>query len=125
MNAIVGNKIKVLRKQKGLSQEEVADHLHISQSTYARIENGERGSWANYIVPISNLFGVQPEELLKQDNIHIETIETNGAVYNMGTVNQLSEKLITQYEERLKEKDKLIALLEKTIQDLKSSFTDK
>ena len=40
MNTIVGSKIKALRKEKGLSQEQVADYLHISQSTYARIENG-------------------------------------------------------------------------------------
>lgn len=73
MNTVVGNKIKALRKQKGLSQEQVADYLHISQSTYARIENGERSSWANYLEPISKLFNIPAEELLKQDNIHIET----------------------------------------------------
>ncbi len=119
MNTTVGSKIKSLRKKKGLSQEQVADYLHISQSTYARIENGERGSWANYIEPISKLFNIQPEELIKQENIHIDTIENNGAVYNLGTVNQLSEKLITQYEARLKEKDKLISFLEQALAKLK------
>ena len=120
MNNIVGNKVKALRKQKGWSQEQVADYLHISQSTYARIENGERSSWANYILPISELFEIQPEDLLKQDGIHIETIENNGAVYNMGTVNQLSDKVIKLYEERLQEKDKIIQLLEKTIAKLQN-----
>ncbi len=30
MNTLIGQKIKTLRKQKGLSQEQVADSLHIS-----------------------------------------------------------------------------------------------
>jgi len=40
MNTSVGKKIRILRKQKGLSQEQVAEHLHISQSAYARMESG-------------------------------------------------------------------------------------
>ena len=119
MNTIVGSKIKALRKEKGLSQEQVADYLHISQSTYARIENGQRGSWANYLEPISKLFEVAPEELLKQDTIHIKTIKNNGAVNNFGTVNQLSEKIIALYEAQLKEKDSIITLLKQQIKELK------
>ena len=118
MNSVVGNKIRALRKQKGLSQEQVADRLHISQSTNARIENGKRGSQANYLEPISKLFNVQPEELLKQDSIYIETKENNGVVYNVGKVNQLFEKIIALYEAQLAEKDKRIALLEKRIKEL-------
>ena len=115
MNLIVGKKIKKLRKEKGLSQEQVADYLHVSQSTYARIENGESHSWASYIEPISKLFEIQPEELLKQDTIHIKTIKNNGAVNNFGTVNQLSEKIIALYEAQLKEKDTVIALLQEQL----------
>lgn len=112
MNTLVGKKIRTLRKQKGLSQEQVADHLHISQSTYARIESGESCSWANYITPISDLFGIPPEELLKNEIVRVDKIETNnGAIYNTGIINQLSEKLIEQYEQRLKEKDIIISLL--------------
>ncbi len=33
MNTIVGEKIKNLRKSKNLSQEEVAELIHVSQST--------------------------------------------------------------------------------------------
>lgn len=41
MNNAVAEKIKKFRKSKGLSQEIVAEKLHISQSAYARIESGE------------------------------------------------------------------------------------
>jgi transcriptional regulator with XRE-family HTH domain len=44
MNKTVGEKLKMLRKAKNMSQEEVADSLHISPSAYARMERGERGT---------------------------------------------------------------------------------
>ncbi|MFC6246349.1 helix-turn-helix transcriptional regulator [Flavobacterium psychroterrae] len=44
MNVVVGNKLKELRKNRNLSQEQVADYLTISQSAYARIESGESHS---------------------------------------------------------------------------------
>ncbi|EIJ38784.1 putative transcriptional regulator [Galbibacter orientalis DSM 19592] len=41
MNNTVGNNLRTLHKRKGLTQEEVADMLHVSQSAYARMENGQ------------------------------------------------------------------------------------
>lgn len=117
MNTVIGAKIKRLRKEKGLSQEQVADHLHVSQSTYARIESGDSHSWASYLEPISELFEIQPEELIRQESVKVDNIETNnGAVYNAGTINQLSEKLIEQFELRIKEKDAYISKLESLLE---------
>lgn len=84
--------------------------MHISQSTYARIENAETNSWAIYIEPLGKLFEIQPEELLRQETIKVDKIKNNnGALYNVGNINQMSEKLITQYEENAKLKDSIIA----------------
>ncbi len=113
MNTIVGNKIRSLRKQKGMSQEQVADYLHVSQSTYARMETGESASWSSYIQPLCAVFEIQPEELLKQDSIVINQNQQGGNSNNAYVINQLSEKLIEQYELRLQEKDELITLLRK------------
>ncbi|WP_299128185.1 helix-turn-helix transcriptional regulator [uncultured Winogradskyella sp.] len=113
MNALVAKKIKGLRKQKSLSQEQVADYLNISQSTYARIENGESNSWVSYIDSISKLFDLQPEELLMQDNVTIS--HNKGKSTNAYIINQLSEKLIAQYEENLKLKEGIIVDLKKRL----------
>jgi Predicted transcriptional regulator with C-terminal CBS domains len=51
----VAEKIKRLRKSKGFSQEDMAEKLHISQSAYARIENGESHSWAAHIEKLSEI----------------------------------------------------------------------
>jgi len=107
MNTIVAHKIKKLRNKKGLSQEQVADYLNVSQSTYARIESGESNSWASYIEPLTKLFEIQPEELLKQDNISICYNEGNST--NAFILNQLSEQLIAQYDENSKLKDDIIS----------------
>lgn len=108
MNTTVGNKLKKIRKQKGWSQEIVADKLHISQSAYARIETGESNSWATHLETICTVFEIQPEELLRQDTVVINHNQQGGNSNNAYIINQLSEKLIEQYEYRLKEKDEII-----------------
>lgn len=103
MNAIIGNKLKQLRKSKGMSQEQVADYLHVSQSAYARMESGESHSWASHINDICQVFEIAPEELVKNEGVIIGNIGTNNGGGYIQIVNQLSEKLIEQYEERIKE----------------------
>ena len=118
MNTIVGEKIKNLRKSKNLSQEEVAELIHVSQSTYARMESGSSNSWAGYIIPLCELYGIQPEELLKSDNIVIHNNNTSCQYSGAYVINELSDKLIEQYEKRITEKDALIEQLRKTIEIL-------
>ena len=111
MNISIGNKLKQFRKIKGMSQEQVADYLHLSQSAYARMESGESHSWASHIDKICEVFEITPEELVKSENIIVNNNQQGGTSTNAIIINQLSEKLILQYEERLKEKDEIIAEL--------------
>ena len=116
MNTLIGQKIKTLRKQKGLSQEQVADSLHISQPTYARIERGEGCAWASYLEPISKFFDIKPEELLMQDKVIINNNQKGGTSNNAMIINQeLTDKLIEQYEKRIKDKDEIITMLKQQL----------
>ncbi|UTN04836.1 helix-turn-helix domain-containing protein [Flavobacterium bizetiae] len=112
MHTVVGNKLKILRKNKNMSQEEVADCLHISQSAYARMESGESHSWANHILTICKIYDITPEDLLKVD------LDKGSSSNN--TVNQISGEIIVQYEERIKELKKVIKDLKKDKKALKS-----
>ena len=114
MNAVIGNKLKQLRKNKGMSQEQVADYLHVSQSAYARMENGESHSWASHITEICQVFEISAEELVKNEGVVIGNIGTNNGGGYIQIVNQLSEKLMEQYEERIKE-------LKDIIEDLRTN----
>lgn len=116
MNVNIGSKLKKLRKNKNWSQEQVSDLLGLSQSTYARIESGESHSWANHLDKICEVFEISPEELFKQDKVIINNNQQGGVGY-AETINQLSEKVIEQYEERIKE-------LKQTIIDLKKIKTE-
>lgn len=123
MKEKVGKRIKSLREQKGLSQEELADNLNISRSAYERMENGKSNSWATHLEQLSTFFEVEPEYFLQNDDKNVQHIENfNGGLAfqnsKIKTLNALSEKLIEQYdarceqyEARLKEKDEIILLL--------------
>jgi transcriptional regulator with XRE-family HTH domain len=113
MNVRVGHTIKKLRKEKGMTQEQVADYLHVSQSAYARMEAGDNNSWSNHLTSLSELFEIQPENLISTDTVIINKDQTGGSSNNAYIINQLSEKLIEQFELRLKEKDEIISLLRK------------
>jgi len=110
MNVIVGNKLKKLRKAKNMSQEVIADYLNISQSAYARMERGESTSWATLFNKICALFEIKPEILVSKNEEELKNYERESD--SVEIVNQLSEKIIEQYEARIKE-------LKKTIKDLK------
>ncbi|PWA04435.1 helix-turn-helix transcriptional regulator [Flavobacterium psychrotolerans] len=112
MNKTVITNLKNLRKNKGWSQEHVADSLNLSQSTYARIESGESRSWAIHLMKICDIFEKNPEDLFKKELI-LRANEKYKVSNNALDINQLSEKLIEQYEERIKE-------LKETIIELKN-----
>ena len=112
MNARIGEKIKELRKSKGYPLEMILEKLNVSESTYFRMEKGETASWTNNIQKICELYGIEIEELLLQnDKFIIYSNNKNGASTSTGSVviNNLSDKAIELYERMLAEKDKLIA----------------
>ncbi len=128
MNTKVGEKIRLKRENKGYSREEMAEKLNISRSAYARIERGETNSWINHIDKLSEELDIKLEDLLANSDNHITTNQDNASAVQNNThndthitINQISEKIIELYEERLKEKDEIINQLKETIELLKNS----
>ncbi|MCW3161577.1 helix-turn-helix domain-containing protein [Chryseobacterium oryctis] len=111
MNTTIGKRIRKYRENKGFSQEELAEKLHISRSTYQRIENGETNSWVNHIENICSSLEVSMDEILKPEEgsvqINSDNEQTNdrssGIIQNQTNNYNTSEKLIEQYEERIME----------------------
>jgi orotate phosphoribosyltransferase len=59
----IGDKIKFLRKIKGITQEELSDVLHISYQAISKWENGMAQPDISLIPVIANHFGVTIDEL--------------------------------------------------------------
>lgn len=108
MNKKIGDKLRKLRMSKSFTQEHLADILNISQPAYARMENGVTFTWPIHLEKICEVFQISPEDFLMSDEVIIGNIGPNHGVGYAAIVNQLSEKLIEQYENRIKEKDEII-----------------
>jgi len=109
MNTSIGKRIRSYREERGFSQEELAEKLNISRSTYQRIENGETNSWINHIENICTSLDVELDDILKpeegytQINRNNEQTNDNNAsgmiqnqTNNYNSSDKLTESLLDQ-----------------------------
>ncbi|WP_297665887.1 helix-turn-helix domain-containing protein [uncultured Streptococcus sp.] len=59
-------RIRDIREDHDLTQQNVSDHLSITRSAYAKIERGERTLSAEVLIQLSNLYNVSTDYLLGQ-----------------------------------------------------------
>ena len=115
----IGEKLKTLRTSKGYTPEIVSEKIGVSKTTYGRYERNESVPDLNILENIANLYELEMFELLSDEKIIFNQNNKKGD--NNGLViNQLSDKLIDQYEKRINEKDDIIKELKETIAELKS-----
>ena len=109
---MIHSKLRNARTQKGYTQEYMADSLGISQKQYSRLENGESGITLDYLEKICKQLEINPQDLFACD-VKQENQNQSGGLANSAylIVNEFSEKLIEQYEKRLKDKDDEICFL--------------
>lgn len=66
MNAMIGSKIATLRKQHGLTQEQLAERLDISIKHCSAVERGLSCLSLEKLIEVSNFFDVSLDFLLKE-----------------------------------------------------------
>ena len=59
------DEVRRIRQQKGLSQENMAGELGLSQSQYSRIEQGDCAVSYEKVFEISQILDVTPEEIIE------------------------------------------------------------
>lgn len=64
MGTIVGNRIHELRRERGITQPQLADAIGVSNGAISLWENGVNEPKASYIVAICKFFGVTSDYLL-------------------------------------------------------------
>lgn len=91
----VGEKIKQLRKDKGLQQKTVATDVGLDQSNYNKVENGKREPSVEVLQKLSVILGVTVDELLNPDNKQQPTpvtVEDKTVSEKIRLVEQLEEE---------------------------------
>ena len=122
MNNSVGFKIKKLREQKEISQEDLAFQLDVSQSYLSKIENGaiEKLDFI-FMQKVAEFFKVEPQYFLEGDTIiNVET-SNNSAVGNNNVSNinnNVDEDLFKSVMQNQQQISQLMEMQNKLIEKL-------
>ena len=99
------NKLYNLRKQKGLSQEELANRLNVSRQTISKWEVGDSTPEMEKLTAISDLFGISLDELVMDK----APVKMEGASVKSEIVSELTEKVLTDDNKKKAKKGLKIA----------------
>ena len=99
------NKLYDLRKQKGFSQEELANRLNVSRQTVSKWEVGDSTPDLEKLVAISDLFEISLDELVL-DKAPVSSEETSS---KSEVLSELKEKLLTDENKKRAKKGFKIA----------------
>ena len=67
MQLYIGENIKRLRREKGITQEILAERMHVSCAAVSKWERGETLPDIGMIIPLASYFGVSTDEILGLD----------------------------------------------------------
>lgn len=117
----IGKKIKHLRELRSLTQEEMADLLHMSQANYSKIERDEIEVKMSRLEEISKILNIDLTDLINFDEHNFFVIQNNDTITGIsGTINNHYQHSVTD-KERVLYEDK-IRLLEEKIQMLEAQL---
>ena len=72
MQLYIGDTIKHLRKQKGITQETLAEYMHVSTAAVSKWERNETLPDISMVIPLASYFGVSTDEVLGLDAVKNE-----------------------------------------------------
>jgi transcriptional regulator with XRE-family HTH domain len=110
---MVHYKLKALLEEKGYSQQEVADAIHISQNTLSNIETGKTKVDVELLFKFAEFYKVKPQELITDNSLTMQFNDKveNGYASFIQTLNADNKELIIALKEQLTVKDAQIAKL--------------
>lgn len=62
------DKLQLLRKQNGYSQEQLADKVGVARQTLSKWENGQAVPELDNLISLSNLYGIAIDRMVKEDD---------------------------------------------------------
>lgn len=89
----IGNKINQLRKVAGMTQEQLAEKLHVSRQTISKWEAGTTLPDLQSVVKLSKLFQVQLNELLSEGEADMTENEEKITLEDLMKINLHNRKM--------------------------------
>ena len=97
-DTVFGNRLRDLRRQTHLTQQEVANHLQIHRTTYTKYETGVVAPDRQALVTLAQLFNVSVDTLLGCETPVVEDLaEGTGELVRLS----LQEKMLIQMYRQL------------------------
>lgn len=120
----LGEKIKLLRKQKNISQEVLANHLGVSFQAVSKWENGYTMPDVMMIPAIASLFHISTDELFEFNLFEMEKqvkeICDEAYRYRFSDDNEKAEQILREGLQRFPGNDKILNCLLYTLEDYQS-----
>ncbi|MDB5275893.1 MAG: helix-turn-helix domain protein [Ferruginibacter sp.] len=113
-----GERIRYYRKQKGLSQAEMAQELNMEPASYSKIETNRTRLATDVLEKIAGILDVSPLAIMKDDPI---VVNFNEVANNHGTVNSwINAETVFNYQKELV--DGIVAARDAEITTLKNTL---
>ena len=110
------SKIKRLRHEKGFSQPQMAELLHMEKSVYARLETGKTYSWAKYLEELLVIFEITPDKFFEGIGTNVVINNENCPYGGNANIENMYIENREVYERLIASKDEQIALLKNVLE---------
>ena len=120
-NTSIKENIRKIRKERRMTQEEIADMLGISITAYRDLERGSTSIMNGHVLRIAELLDTSTEEIVlgyRPVQMHGKKLEEMQAEYasrieNLEKENEYLRKLVKSLEETIATKTQIIEMLQK------------
>ncbi len=113
---MIHQKLKELRKEKGLSQDDVAKSLNVQQHTYSGWETGKHQISVDKIPAICNFFEIEPAELFSNSvNQTFNDKVQNGYINNVENLHTEATETISLIKQQNEMLQQTLSLLQHQI----------
>ena len=100
--AKLGDRIRLIRSQQGISQEKLAEMINLSRENINRFENALRGLSLDSLVDIANALHVSVDDLLV-DSLEYPISTANSELHRLLLdCNKIEEQILTKNAQGLK-----------------------
>ncbi len=103
MKSTIGERIRILRTIKSLSQENMANELDISVASYSNIERDVIDLTVSRLIKIAKILGVKPSEIIEMDKSNIISESDSKSYKSKSAVEGDVEELKVQLQKLMKE----------------------